>query len=214
MPQIKQPDALKQGAITVVVGLVLTALCIAGRVYYQDQVQTAKKGPTEVSLEQLAKIKSPSELPSPWIKVTFEKSFDPDVRIEEARLGDNTVHSRYVVFQAGERWMIAVVKPDFKGNALSGEVYHNGSPLNVEAFAAIFHDHKDVHHGRLFPFEFHADIDYGQNWKMFAVLAVSFAGVGVLIAVIGLFLCAQAFREPAAEEVERSEELDRELVGV
>ena len=214
MPQIKQPDALKQGAITVVVGLVLTALCIAARVHFDKQVQTARKGPTEVSLEQLAKIKSPADLPSPWIKVTFEKSFDPEVRIEEAQIGDNTVHSRYVVFQAGERWMVAVVKPEFQGNTLDCEVYHNWSPLNVEAFAAIFHDHKDVHGGLLFPFEFHADIDYGQNWRMFTVIASSGVGVGVLIAVIGLFIVAQAFREPTAEVVEDSEAVDRELVEV
>ena len=84
----------------------------------------------------------------------------------------------------------------------------------MQAFAAIFYEHKEVHQGRLFPFEFHADIDYGQNWKIFAVLAVTFAGVGLFIAVLGICLCAQAFREPAAEVVEGSESVDRELVEV
>jgi hypothetical protein len=194
MPRVLQPDVLKQSLIAILVGLVIAGAAAGGWFYGQHHFWTALQGPAEVTLEQLSAIENPSQLPSTWVKVAFEKSVKTDVKIIDATRGDDAVEEEYLLFQAGDRWMIAIVKPNFQGNVLSGQVYHNSSVNNNEAFAAIYQDYQQVHQGKLFPFEFHAEIDYGSNWKAFAIVMGAFAGVGALFSLVGCGGVVKSFR--------------------
>jgi hypothetical protein len=202
MPRILQPTALKQGLGAFVAGLVMVAAAIAGWCYWQHHFWTALKGPTPIKLEQLAKIEHPGQLPSTWVVVQFDKAVKTDVAIEEVQIGENRVEEEYWLFQAGERWMIGIVKPGFQGNVLAGQIYHNHHQLNNEAFVAVYQNYQDVHHGKLFPFELHAEVDYDSNWKAFAGLMGALAALGVFVGVLGCVITGQAFRPPLPGEAE------------
>jgi hypothetical protein len=94
--------------------------------------------------------------------------------------------------------MIAIVGPNFQGNVLSGQVWQARGGLYGEACSAIAKDYQDIHHGRLIPFEFHAEQDYGSNWKAFAVVMGAFAGLGGLLGVMGCCGVVMSFRAPEA----------------
>jgi len=194
MPRVLQPTVLKQALGAILAGLVITGAAVGGWFFGQHHFWTALKGPTEITLEQLAAIENPGQLPSTWVQVAFDKSVKTDVKIIDATRGDDAVEEVYLLFQAGDRWMIAIVKPNFQGNVLSGQVYHNSSVNNNEAFAAICQDYQDVHQGKLFPFEFHAELDYGSNWKAFAIVMGAFAGLGGLLSLAGCSGVVMSFR--------------------
>ena len=202
MPRVLQPTVLKQALGAILAGLVIAGAAVGGWFYGQHHFWTALEGPTEITLEQLAAIENPSQLPSTWVKVAFDKSVKTDVKIVDVARGDDAVEEEYLLFQAGDRWMIAIVKPRFQGNVLSGQVYHNTSVNNNEAFVAIFQEYQDVHQGKLFPFEFHAELDYGSNWKAFAIVMGAFAGLGGLVSLAGCSGVAMSFRPADPEPAE------------
>lgn len=196
MPTIKHPELMRTGIMGVLMGLVMTGICVGAWIVYQDRYWTAQEGPTEVTLEQLAKVENPSQLPSHWVKVTFDNVVDTGVEMLEVSPGIEKVDYKFLLVQAGDRWMVATVPEDFRGNTLSGQIYHSTIPEDVEAFVEIYEKQKEVHGGRLFPFEFRADIDFGENWTTFAYLVGGFGIVGLVIAGVGGNLIFQAFREP------------------
>ncbi len=199
MAAIHRPDLMKTGIGGVLMGLVMTGICVGGWFVYQDRYWTAQKGPTEVTLEQLAKLENPSQLPSPWVKVTFEKTVDTGVEMLEVRPGIEKVDYKFLLVQAGDRWMVATVPEDFRGNTLSGQIYHSTIPEDVQAFVEIYEKMKEVHGGRLFPFEFRADIDFGENWTTFAYIVGGFGILGLVIAGIGTNVIFQSFGEPSEQ---------------
>jgi len=194
MPRVLQPTVLKQALGVVLAGLVVAGLAVGGWFYCQHHFWTALNGPTEVTLEQLASLENPSQLPSTWVKVAFDKSVKTDVKIIDAVRGSDNVEEEYLLFQAGDRWMIAIVKPSFQGNVLSGQVYHGRSVNNNQAFVAIYQDYQDVHQGQLLPFEFHAELDYGKDWKLLPIVVGLFAGFGGLLSFLGCGGVAASFR--------------------
>jgi hypothetical protein len=196
MPSILQPTVFKSGLNMVLVGLVIVGGSIAAWCYWGHHFWTALKGPTEVTLADIAKLEDPRQLPSTWIKVKFDKAVKSDVVLEETRNGVSRVDEEYLIFQAGDRWMIASVAPDFKGNEISGQIWRNNAGLCRKAVAAITEELKDVHHGKLFPFEFEAADDYGTNWKMFAGIMAFFVFAGGLFSCLGLGGVFKSFRGP------------------
>src|SRR5688572_8999257 len=197
MPTIKQPDAFKQGLATMLTGLVLTGLCVGAWLVWQDNYWIAQKGPTEVSLEQLAKLEDPKQLPSPWVKVTFENVVDTGVEMLEVQGFAKKVDYKFLLVQAGDRWMVATVPEEFRGKTLHGEIYHAANPEDIQAFVEIYEKQKDIHGGRLFPFEFRADIDFGENWTYFLYLVGGFGAAFLFIFGLGVYMFCQAFREPS-----------------
>jgi hypothetical protein len=197
MAAIKQPDAMKAAMGLVVAGLVLTGLCTGAWFMWQDRYWIAQDGPTEVTLEQLTKLENPSQLPSPWVKVTFEKIVDTGVEMLEVGPGVKTVDYKFLLVQAGDRWMVATVPENFQGNTLAGEIYHSTNPEDIGAFVEIHKSMQEVHGGRMFPFEFRADIDFGENWSYFAYLVGGFGAAGLLLVGMGIYSFIQGFREPS-----------------
>lgn len=202
MPRVLQPTVLKQGLGAFVVGVAMIGGAIAGWCYWQHHFWTALKGPTPITLAQLAKIEHPGQLPGTWVTVQFDKAVKTDVVIEEVRGFERHVDEVYILFQVGERWMIAIVKPNFQGNVLSGQIYHHNGYLNNDAFVAVYKNYEHVHHGKLFPFEFHAELEYGSNWKAFAVLMGGLAAMGAFVGVLGCAGVRQGFSPPPPGEAE------------
>src|SRR4029078_6563043 len=148
---------------------------------------TALKGPVEITLADLAKTDDPSKLPSTWVKVKFDRAVKSEYVMEETRNGVKTgVKEEYLIFQAGERWLIAVVPPSFKGNELSGQVWRQSFGISREAVAKITEELKDVHHGKLFPLEFDAGENYAQKGEMTAGIIGFFAACGIFFSGLGV----------------------------
>lgn len=219
MPTIKNPELMKTGIRGVLMGLVMTGICAGAWFMYQDRYWTAQKGPTEVAIEQIARLENPDQLPSPWVRVTFDKVVDTGLDMLEVSPGIEKVDYQFLLCQAGDRWMVAAVPEDFRGNTLSGQIYHSTVPEDIEAFVEIHSKMQDVHGGRLFPFEFRADIDFGENWTWFAYIVGGFGLLGLVLAGIGVNLIRQAFQEPGNESGaygssesfdDREEELEEE----
>lgn len=196
MPTIKQPDAFKQGLGVTLFGLALIGICAGAWFMWQDRYWIAQKGPTEITLDQLAKLEDPSQLSSPWVKVTFENAVDTGVAMDEIQAGSRTTKYKFLLFQVGDRWMVAAVPDDFRGNTVAGEIYHSRNAEDNEAIAEIYLKTKEVHGGKLIPFEFRADVDFGDNWTWFAYIVGGSAGFSLLLTFGGMYVLTQAFREP------------------
>jgi hypothetical protein len=180
-------------SVAMIVGSVITWCCC------QHMFWTALDGPTEISLADLANLEDPSQLPSPWVKVKCDQIVETDVAI--CRDSDNAVVERYLLFPAGDRWMVAVVGHKYNGGkVLEGQVYHSNYHLNVEAFASIYKDYQHIHHGRLFPFEFHGETDYrGEGYSLAAIL-VFLVGAGLGVGYMGVSGMSQALGDPPPTE--------------
>jgi hypothetical protein len=185
MLRMKNWSALAQGAGLALFGLAIAGASIAGWCHWQHHFWTAQRGPTEVALADLAKIQRPEQLPSTWVRVKFDKAYDTKRGVEEVEGGSRTIIEKYLLVQVGDRWLIAVVPGKFHGNVLAGQVWHANSQQNNEAFVAIHKEFQDLHQGRLFPFEFHAETDYGENWTYFAVVMAMFGAAGLFFSLLG-----------------------------
>ena len=194
MPRIQQPEQFGAGLKLAASGALVVAAVAAAWCYWGHHFWTALKGPTEVPLADIAKMNDPADLPSTWVKVKFDRGFHSNVVLEETSHGSTRVDEEYILFEAGDRWMIASVPPGFKGNEVSGQIWRNDAPLAREVVAAVTDEFKEVHRGRLFPYEFEADEDYGTNWKMFAGVMAMFGGCGLVLSFTGLGGVIQSFR--------------------
>jgi hypothetical protein len=200
MPKILLPTMFKNGLAMLVTGLAIAAGGVAAWCYWGHHFWTALKGPTEITLAELAKIDDPAQFKSTWVKVKFDKAVKSEVVLEATQAGNSRVEEEYLIFQAGERWMIACVPEGFKGNELSGQIWTRGHGLAREAVAAITKELQDVHHGELFPFEFDASEDYASKWKVTAGIIGFIAAAGVFFGVLGLNGMQRGCRPPRPEE--------------
>jgi hypothetical protein len=195
---IEQPRVFKQSLNQILAGIVLLGGSVAAWCYWGHHFWTALKGPTEVSLADIAKLEDPRKLPSTWIKIKFDKGYKSKVVLEEVRNGNSRVDEEYILFQAGERWMIASVPANFQGNEVSGQIWRNNASLAREAVAAVAEDLKDVHQGKLFPFELNGGDHYGTNWMCFGGMMAFFAATGGFVGFLGIGGIFASFRPDPA----------------
>jgi len=123
------------------------------------------------------------------------------------RSGVSSVDEEYIVFEAGDRWMIASVPADFNGHELSGQFWESNSPLITEVLAAVAEDTKEVHQGKLYPLEFDMASNYGTEWLSFAGVVALVGGGGLLASFIGLGGIFQSFR-PGDEMYQSDDETE------
>jgi hypothetical protein len=199
MPRVVQPSAFRLGLKLIGGGALVFVAVAAAWVYFGHHFWTALKGPTEVTLADIGKMSDPRELPSTWVKVKLDKVVPSNVVLEEVGAGTRHIEEEYLLFQAGDRWMIASVPPGFAGNEISGQIWRNNAPLAREIIAAVADELKDVHRGKLIPYQFHAGDDYGTNWKCFAGVMALFGGVGLILTFVGVGGVFEGFRPPGLE---------------
>ena len=185
MLRIRNLSALAQGAVLTLFGLGVAGAAIMCWSLWQHHFWTARSGPTEVTLAELAKIERPEQLPSTWIKVTFQKAYDTKLKVEQVEDGRTTIVEKYILLPVGDRSMIAVVPATFRGNVLSGQIWHANDPDNNEAFVGIHKELQDLHGDRLLPLVFHAETDYRENWTYFAAAMAMFGATGVFFSFLG-----------------------------
>lgn len=201
MPRYQQQQEMLGSSLKLLaVGVVAVAGVGAAWAYWGHHFWTAMKGPTEVALADIAKMEDPRKLPSTWVKVKLENAVKSTVALEETGHGSSHIAEVYFMFQAGDRWMIANVPPTWKGPEIEGQIWHNNSPLSREAIAAVTDELKDVHKGKVFPYEFDAGKDYGTNWKCFAGVMAFFGGTGALLGFTGLGGLIRYVRQPRLED--------------
>ena len=191
---------IRNGIILTLVGLGLTGVCVAAWFTWQDRYWIAQTGPTEITLEQLAALADPDELPSPWVKVTYEKGIYTGVEVVSVGAGKNHTEYEYILFQVGDRWMIATVAEDHQGKTLEGEIFHSSGLSDREAIAEIRKTKQHIHGGRLLPFEFRAETDFGESWTAFLWLCGGFGAAGLFLAGCGIFETLRARHESAIDD--------------
>ena len=111
MARVLLPGVYRIGLVALGLGLVVVAGAVAAGCYFADHVRTAYEGPTQVKLEDIAKLEDPRHLPSTWVDVTFDKAVKSSFVVESRPTngGISHVSEEFLMFQAGERWMIAAV---------------------------------------------------------------------------------------------------------
>jgi len=202
MAGILQPSVFKGGLTILLVGLVIIGGAVGAWCYFGHHLWTALKGPTEVTLDDIAKIEDPAQLPSTWVKVKFDKAVNSEIVLEKtpANGGVSYVAEKYFIFQAGDRWMIAAVPRDFKGQELSGQIWRRNARQSRDTVDAITKELQATHQGKLFPFEFDASEDYGTNWKIGSGIIAFFAAAGGLFSCLGFGGIHRSYRAPRPED--------------
>jgi hypothetical protein len=212
MASVLQPTVFRSALNMVVIGLVVVGGAVAAWCYWGHHFWTALKGPTEVALADIAKLQDPRELPSTWVKVKLDKVVKSEVVMEETRTGITRVKEEYLIFQAGDRWMIACVPPGFSSQELSGQIWRQSYGMSREAVAAITAELQEVHQGKLFPFELDASDGYAAKWKTVAGVIAFFAAAGGFFGCLGFGGIRRSYRPPRPEDYGLPAELYSDLV--
>lgn len=184
MAKVLFPSTYRNGVIGLGLGVLLIGGAVAAACSYGHHIQTALKGPTRVKLEDIAPLEDPGQLPSTWVRVKIEKSVKSTVVVDSrpAKGGISRVSEEFLIFQAGDRWMIAGVPRGFKGKELSGSIGRLSDEASQEAVANVALELESTHRGKLFPFEFDAGEHYGEKW-------LTLGGLMLLAAVGGIVFC-------------------------
>jgi hypothetical protein len=169
---------------------------------------TALKGPTEVSLAELARLEDPKQLPSEWIRVKCEKVVEANVVIK--RQTDGAVLTKYLLVQVGDRWMIAAVKATSAVSVIDGQLYNSNAFENRDAIAAIVNKNPDLR-GRIYPFQFHGEVDYRDNGLYIPVVAALIAGLGMALGCMGIGGISLGLRDPATAQAAARADADRTI---
>jgi hypothetical protein len=189
-------------------GLLLIGGGVASWFQGEHMFWTALHGPTEVSLAELARLEDPKQFPSEWIRVKCEKVIDANVAIERT---DGVVLTKYLLVQVGDRWMIAAVKERSAVSVIDGQLYNSNSFENNEAIAAIASKHKDILGGRLYPFQFHGEVDYRGEGLSIPVVAGLIGVVGLVLGCMGIGGISLGLRDPAATQVDAMAAADQTI---
>ncbi len=202
MPRILQPTMFGAGLKLSASGALIVAGVAAAWCYWGHHFWTALKGPTEIKLADIAQMSDPRELPSTWVKVKFDRAVPSNIVLEEVGSGTSHIEEEYLLFQAGDRWMIASVPPGFQGNEISGQIWRNDAPLAREVVAAVTDELKEVHRGRLIPYELEGAQDYATNWYCFAGVMAMLGGCGLILGFTGVGGMVQGLRPPGPESAD------------
>ena len=198
MASVLLPGVYRAGLFGLGLGLTVLGASVAAGCYFGHHVRTAFEGATKVKLEDLARLEDPQQLPSSWVEVTFDKSVKSSFVIEKRPTNGGVSHvaEEFLMFQAGDRWMIASVPRGFTGKQLSGQIWHRTDNALLDVVAGITKELQPTHKGSLFPFEFDASDDYGDKWKTVGGIIIFFAAVGVLFTWLGVDRIGKSYRPP------------------
>jgi hypothetical protein len=179
-------------------GLVLIGGAVAAGCYFGDHVRTAIQGPTKVSLDDIAKLDDPRQLPSTWVEVTFDKTVKSSVVVESRPTNGGVSHvsEEFLIFRAGDRWMIAGLPRGFAGTHVSGRIWHREDQASRDAVAKVTKELAAVHQGKLFPFELDASEDYGDQWKIAGGVIAFVAAAGLLFGCLAIGSIRKSYRPP------------------
>jgi hypothetical protein len=198
MAGVLLPGVYRTGLTALVLGLVLVTGALAAGCYFGHHVRTALEGPTKVKLEDIAKLKDPQQLPSTWVEVKFDRAVKSSLVVESRPTngGISHVSEEFLIFQAGDRWMIAGVPRGFAAKELSGRIWRRSDDVSRNAVARITKELEATHQGKLFPFEFDASEDYGVQWKTVAGVIIFVAAAGILFCCLGVGNIRKSYRPP------------------
>jgi hypothetical protein len=154
--------------------------------YHLDVV----RGPVPITEAQLAQLESPSSLPGQYVTLTVSELHDSEVRLTKTKYGNTTVIRHYVVVRVGDRWLVASVPPDFRGNRLTGYLERWTKGNDVGALDQVHQKLTPENRERVMPFQLNAGDDHvGKCW--------AFLGVFGVLGVLGLGMAVHALFRPA-----------------
>jgi hypothetical protein len=199
MAAVLMPSVYRNGLFVLGLGLVVGGGAVAAGCYFGHHVRTAFEGPTQVELSDIARIEDPQQLPSTWVKVTIDKAVKSSYVVESrpSNGGLSHVSEEFLIFQAGDRWMIAGVPRGFSGKELSGNIGRWSSDVSRSAAAKVKFELKATHQGKVFPFEFDASEDYAAKWLTVGGIILFFVAAGILFCCLGAGAIRKSYRPPS-----------------
>jgi hypothetical protein len=205
MSRVKNFRAFAQGVGLALIGLVVgcATLCAWGK--WQHHFWTAQRGPSPVTLAELEGLEHPSQLPSPWIAVKFEKAYDTEKKVRLQHNGRREVTYKYLLVQVNESWLLALVPTWFNSDTISGHPQLLAEREGDETLTAIRKELKAVHKDKILPLEFRPEPDYGKTWTYFGMVMAMFAATAGLFAYLGGLGVYQGLFGPAPVTVDEFE---------
>jgi hypothetical protein len=207
MLRVNNFRAFAQGVGLAVIGLIVGAASLYAWGKYQHHFWTAQRGPTAISLAELEKIEHPSQLPSPWIAVKFEKAYDTEKKVTLEHNGRRQVTYKYLLVKVNESWLLALVPTWFSGDTISGHPKLLAEREGDATLAAIREEKKlkKVHNDKILPLEFRPEPDYGKTWTYFGMVMGMFAATAGLFSYRGGLGIYQGLFGPAPVTVDEFE---------
>jgi hypothetical protein len=200
--QQPQQTTGKGVAVLAGIGIVLIASGLGSLWYFQDNIARAFEGPLKVSPEELARLSSPADLPMRWIKFKTTKVVPTGVEKVRPDFSKKHVLHKYYLVQVSDRWLVAALKPNFKGNVIVGELLDKPGQgvlvnrVEQQAWSKVTAATTAIHQGRLLPFQLSDLVDWGEDWQYGVYLFAGMAGVGLLF-LLGALWSLLTSRESA-----------------
>lgn len=206
MSRVKNFRAFAQGAGLALIGLVVGGATLSVWARYQHHFWTAQRGPTMVTLDALAQTERPSQLPSPWIQVKFEKAYDTEKKVRLQHNGRREVTYKYLLVKVkDDNWLLALVPTWFQGDTIVGHPQLLAEREGDETLTALREELKEIHKGKILPLEFRPEPDYGKTWTYFGMVMGMFAATAGLFAYLGGVGLYQGVFGPAPVTVDEFE---------
>jgi hypothetical protein len=183
------PVAGGSPAARFILGLVMAGGAAGVAVTQADYAASAWRGPVKVSLDQIAKAQSPKDLPGSVVQFTYTQAVATDVVLVETKNGRETGRRvRYMLVQAGDRWVVTGVRDASRSKVLTAAPAVWWQPLRLKCLEDVRRRYPQY---RLAPFQLDAEVNHtSEAWAMVAVVGV--------FGVAGLGLMAAAFLAPRA----------------
>lgn len=170
--------------------LLLTALfciggCGFGLWYFRHDHDYVFKGPRQIEAADLLKLKSLSELPTPWVRFAPDEVIATEGELYAGNYSGVPPLARVYLVRIQDRWMLGLLNTNL-GESIEGKLLA-GRPYYKEEFTAIARDTQDIHKGKLLPFELHgyddraADARFGYYFLWFC------GGVGAVSLMFGVY---------------------------
>lgn len=134
-------------------------------------INSAIAGPVPMTLAELRAMQVVNTLTNPWVTITYNNAIETDLIMVSTRKGTSTNRSRYLLIQVGDRWLIADVPHDYRGNQLTGYLDAWWSPLSREVIEKIGSKYP-AQKPLFLPFQMNAEYSYrGQCAALVAIIS-------------------------------------------
>jgi hypothetical protein len=165
-----------------VTGVCLIAIGLGILAWNGRWVKSVIAGPVPMTIAELRAVQDPAKLPNPWVSIAFTHALETNVGIESTRRGVTTPRSRYLLVQVQDRWLIAEVPHNYRGNKLEGYLDDWWTPLSrkvIDTIKGRFPDKAP----QMLPYQINAEYSYrGQCLAMIGII--------LMLVVGGLFMAA------------------------
>jgi hypothetical protein len=162
--------------------MIFGLLCVAGSLilvlWNVRWVISAVTGPQPMTAAELRQVPDPPAMFNPWVTLSYDASVETNLAMATTKGGQKTQTARFILISLRDRWLIAEVPPDHRGNQVTGYLDVWSAPLRRESIQKIesqFPQMKD----QLLPYQLDAVYGYRSQCIAMLILAGIFFVLGL-----------------------------------